>query len=421
VSKDKDAAFGATVEAFARLERTGKISNRTLAPLGLGEKDFAQLPQFQGMNAKQIKKATDTGKVSKNDLYALIMARTGEKAIGEKAAANADLLGTKLSKLSELPERFYKKLADTSALKSLSKGLDDILTKLDPESPKGKQISEFFEKALEEGAKLAGDLGDAIDSIDFASMGEVLHDDVIPAVETLISLIKPAAEIIGTTVKGLAIAAKYISGNKTTEEKAAATGAYQANTGAAAGGSLWAKIKAPFLRHSAGADSDEAAIETAMGTMSRAKAREMGLLIPQGVVDGIVSGKPDVDKASADLGDDAHQSFMSPDGINAKSPSRKFHYGGQMMAEGVALGYESKADRIADAMTSTLGPRVSGGAAGRVATGGRSIHLTIAEGAIPISVSGHGGGDIAGQVRDELRKSLTPALVAALEDAEDGN
>ncbi|HXJ49019.1 MAG TPA: hypothetical protein VNF91_07620 [Candidatus Acidoferrum sp.] len=420
VSKNKDEAFGATVEAFARLERTGKISNRTLAPLGLGEKDFASLPQFKGMNHKQLSAAIEKGSVSKNDLYALILARTGEKAIGEKASANADLLGTKLSKLSELPERFYKKLADTSALKSLTKGLDSILEKLDPESPKGKQISEFFEKALEEGAKLAGELGDAIDSIDFGAIGDSLHDDVIPAVEDLISLIKPAAEIIGTTVKGLAIAAHYISGNKTAQEQAAATSAYQGNKAAADSGSLWAKIKAPFLRHAAGADSEEAAVETSMGTMSRAKARQMGLLISQGVVEGIVSGKADVEKAAADLGDSSHEAFMSPAGIDAHSPSRKFHYGGQMAAEGVALGFESKANRIADAMTTTLGPRVTTGGGGRVATGGRAIHLTVAEGAVQMSVHGGAGGDIAGQVRDELRKNFVPILVDTLENYEDG-
>src|SRR6185437_2125582 len=105
---------------------------------------------------------------------------------------------------------------------------------------------------------------------------------------------------------------------------------------------------------------------------------------------GIKHGAPRVAKASSDLGADSHAAFMGKEGIDAHSPSRKFHYGGQMAAEGVALGFESKADRIADAMTTTLGQRVTTGGGGRVATGGRSIHLTIAEGAIPIHVTGHG-------------------------------
>src|SRR6185437_1947818 len=135
---------------------------------------------------------------------------------------------------------------------------------------------------------------------------------------------------------------------------------------------------------------------------------------------GIKHGAPRVEKAAAAMGADSHAAFMGKDGIDAHSPSRKFHYGGQMAAEGVALGFESKADRIADAMTTTLGPRVTTGGGGRVATGGRSIHLTIAEGAVQMAVHGGSGGDVAGMVRDELRRSFVPILVDTLENAEDG-
>ena len=41
--------------------------------------------------------------------------------------------------------------------------------------------------------------------------------------------------------------------------------------------------------------------------------------------------------AQADMGAASHDAFMSPDGIHAQSPSKKFKYGGQMMAEGVVF------------------------------------------------------------------------------------
>lgn len=412
VSKNKDEAFSATVEAFARLERTGKISNRTLAPLGLGEKDFAQLPQFKGMNAKQIKAGVEKGQVSKNDLYALIMSRTGEKAIGEKAAANADLLGTKLSKLSELPEKFYKKLAEDGKLAPLTKALDKILSDLDPDSPKGKKISEFFDKAFTEGAHLAEELGTAIEGIDFDSLSDTITEDVIPALKTMIGLINPALKAVETTVRGLSVAASFIGGRAAPgKQQEKAVDAYQKNIQVAddpnAGffSKLAAAARSPFLRIHAGIPQ---------------QGVKEGEAITDGVTEGIKAGTPAVESAAAQMGTDAHDAFMSPDGIHAQSPSKKFKYGGQMMAEGVAVGFESRSDRIADAMTSMTGPQFSaGGSTSTTARG--AVHLSIAEGAVSIHVSGAGDkSEIAGMVRDEIGRSLAPMLIDALESAQDG-
>jgi len=193
VSKNKDEAFGATVEAFARLQRTGVISNRSLAPLGLGVKDFKALDSMKGLSDKAIKKRMEEGKVDQGDLFKLIMSRTHEKAIGEKAANNADLLGTKLSKLTELPERFFKKLADTSAIKTLSTALDGVLAKLDPDSPSGKKISEFLESAFTCAAGLVDKIASGIDGIDF----EVVLDGIKGFVEGLKEAFHVVSEIVG--------------------------------------------------------------------------------------------------------------------------------------------------------------------------------------------------------------------------------
>lgn len=422
VSKNKDEAFGTAIEAFQRLQSMGRIGARQLMPLGLGVADFKTLDRFKGQSDKAIRAAMEGGKIDKNELFQLIMARTGEKAIGEKAAANADLLGTKLSKLAELPERFYKKLADTKALNDLTKGLDSILQKLDPESPKGKQISEFFEKALEEGAKVAGELGDAIDQIDFDGMADTLKTDVVPAIEKMISLIGPAVRLIDKTLTGLHEGARLL-----TDPLGVARDVATGQITKSAHQQLADKGALPSMQeHSLASDlSGNTFLDkwTPLGYLHdtvfnpdwwSTKAKAM----PDGVAAGIEAGTPEVAKASAEMGEASHDAFMSPAGIDAHSPSRKFHYGGQMAAEGVATGFESKADRIANAMTTTLGPRVSG-VGSRTATGGGGVHLTIAEGAIPIHVNG-GTGDIGGQVREELTRALVPALIDALESAQDG-
>jgi hypothetical protein len=426
VSKNKDEAFDATVSAFARLERTNKISNRTLAPLGLGEKDFAALPQFAGMNKKQIKAGIEKGSVTKNDLYALIMARTQEKAIGEKAAGNADLLGTKLSKLSELPEKFYKKLADTAAIRTLTKALDGVLEKLDPESPKGKQISQFLEHIFVEGADLAGKLGEAIDEIDFGQIGDVIKDDVIPAIKTMIDLIGPAVRLLEKTMTGLHEGARLLrdpfgvvrdvatgkitqSAHQQLAEKGALPSTQEHSTASDLTGNTLLSKYTPlgYLQDT---------VFNPEWWKTKAKA------IPEGTAAGIREGTPDVAAAASEMGNQSHEAFMGPAGIDANSPSRKFHYGGQMMGEGVALGYESKADRIMAAMTSTGGPRVTTGGTSSTAGGGRgAVHLSFSDGAIQIHVASHGDkSEVAGMVRDELGKSLVPMLVDALESAQDG-
>lgn len=195
VSKNKDEAFGATVEAFARLQRTGVISNRSLAPLGLGVKDFKSLDSMKGLSDKAIKKRMEEGKVDQGDLFKLIMSRTHEKAIGERAANNADLLGTKLAKLTELPDKFFKKLADTTAIKTLTTALDGVLSKLDPESPTGKKISGFLEGAFTA-------VADAVKEIDFDAVADTLTDDVLPALKTVVSWIKPFVEGVERVVRG---------------------------------------------------------------------------------------------------------------------------------------------------------------------------------------------------------------------------
>jgi hypothetical protein len=409
VSKDRDAAFGATIEAFQRLQTMGRVNTRSLMPLGLGVEDFKKLDRFKGMSNEKVSEALGKTDVNKNELFQLIMGRASEKAIGEKAAANADLLGTKLAKLEELPERFYKKLADTKALGVLSKELDGILDKIDPNSPTGQKIFGALEAAFSNVVDLVG-------QIDFEDVAEEVADAlgyVKPALEVVEKIATGIWGVFKGWVKAIDAVVEAIPGMKVDAKSVPKTKEEQVLDDKYA-------HQREVLREMKRAKGEGAMTGSGPLNSLNAASFDAGKSIPDGVVAGIKHGAPRVAKASSDLGADSHAAFMGKEGIDAHSPSRKFHYGGQMAAEGVALGFESKADRIADAMTTTLGPRVTTGGGGRVATGGRSIHLTIAEGAVQMAVHGGAGGDVAGMVRDELRRSFVPILVDTLENAEDG-
>ena len=194
---EKDQQFQGAVDAFTRFRSQGRVQMRQLMSLGLGIEDFKTLDQFKGKSDKSIRTAMEqgTGKIGENDFYKLIMNRVGEKEIGKRAAENADLLGTKLAKLEELPERFFKKLADTTAVTKLGKAIDGVLQKFSPDSPDGAKIFDAIEN-------LTGKFADAIGSINLDDLADSIKDDVIPAVEGLVDLIKPMVELFERMFRG---------------------------------------------------------------------------------------------------------------------------------------------------------------------------------------------------------------------------
>ena len=247
-SEDKQGAYEEAISAFERIQQTGRVNARMLRPLGIGVEDFKKMPEFKGMTNQKVNEALGKKNVDENELFQLIMAHAGEKKIGSRSADNIDLLQTKMEKLQELPERFFKKLGDTKAVGMLATALDGVLTKLDPNSPTGAKIFGALEHAMET-------VAETVAGIDFDSIGETIKTDVIPAIETMISLIKPTMEMIATTIKGFGVAAHFISGRKTAAEQVQAQQNFSANQEKAAGGSLWAKLKAPFLAGSAGLET----------------------------------------------------------------------------------------------------------------------------------------------------------------------
>jgi hypothetical protein len=341
VSVNKSEAFAATISAFERINRTGVVSNRALAPLGIGVKDFKGLDSMKGLSDKEIKKRMEEGKVDKNDLFRLIMSRTGEKAIGEKAADNADLLTTKLSKLTELPERFFKKLGDTKAVGVLSNAIQGMLDKLDPDGPTGKRILNGLEG-------LFSTIAEAVNNIDFEEVADVITEDVLPAMKAMARMIQPTIEAIERVIRGLHRMKEAVFGPSFEEGPAAA------------------KARAERRERNA----VEAAFPAKQADVSGAKAYHgafhlVGEAAGEGLAEGINAAAPGVEDAGAEVAGRAARGARKK--LKVKSPSVVFEDIGEMTAAGFVQGIERATPDVDQALQSAFamkGPQLQGGARG---------------------------------------------------------
>lgn len=424
----REGVYQEALSAFARVHARGKIDTRSAMRLGIGVEDFATLPQFKGQNRKQISKALqgDTAHVSENDLLNLIMHRTGEKAIGERAADASQLLLTRMAKLSELPERFYKRLSETGAVAKLSESIGGILEKLDPDSPNGKKIFGALEATF-------NTIAETVHEIDFDQVASTITDDVLPALKLMASMIGPivgaveriahgfgqAAMLFGGPAATMGVAAAGTTSKQRNDMKAAAAAAISGKTESqlqemGVFGRAWQGVKGA-LHTSVGMATGGSYVPFREEFAAAARDRA-GKAIGDGFADGINASMPQAAASVMSLGEGAHDALMSS--IDAHSPSRMTEEVGGHFGEGFAQGIEGSSGRIEDAMDSTMRiPAAALGGGSSIAGLGGAVSVTFAEGAIQIVVSG--AGDQAGTadaVRDELARSIRPMLVDILEE-----
>ncbi len=149
-------AVGEAVETFARIQQKGGITTKQLSGIGLGETNvpafFKDLGKQLHMSAAAAEKlAAKPGGI---DPQILLNAVTDaiNKQQGGQAGTGAERAGKSLlgqwNKLKSLPEEFFNKLADSPALPKLSKAIEGILEKLDPNGPVGAKIFAAIEDAF---------------------------------------------------------------------------------------------------------------------------------------------------------------------------------------------------------------------------------------------------------------------------------
>lgn len=399
---ERKGVYDEALSAFTRMHARGKLDMRSAMRLGLGVEDFKQLPQFQGKSNKAISKAmqSGSGNVTENDILGMIIKHTGEKGLGERAAQASQLLLTRWTKITELPERFYKRLAETTAITKLSNALGGMLDKLDPDSPLGKRIFGGLESTF-------ASLADKIGEIDFETLGETITRDVIPAMKAMIGMIAPMIEGFERLFRGAHRMHDMFAGGEkgaTARSEAAASlkGAVGIDTTKSVPTSAASHIPLLgwFVRRGEAATAEKAA------AAGRAHAA--------GYAGGIDKSSGMSEAAASSTGESSHEALMSS--IDARSPSRKTQEAGAYFGEGFAIGIERSAGRIEDAIDSTFHVP-----AGRFnppsVAGGRGMRLTIGD--INITVAGgNTNAETAGALIDELKKSLKPMFVDLMDEVD---
>ena len=403
VSENKQEAYEGAISAFQRMQITGRVQARTLMPLGIGVQDFKKLDRFKGKSSKQINEAlAKEAEVNQGELFQLIMSRAGEKKIGTRSADNVDLLSTKMEKLSELPERFFKKLANTQAVGTLAHALDGVLEKLDPESPSGKALFGALEGAFTGAAEI-------VDSIDFAKWGDVLANDVVPFMKEMVADAKAVLAAVGKTVEFLSeIPGIKQVGNAIGNRMADRAGLSNVPITDRMKGFDYEAAKARLHAMKAAAPGGGTGQGVGAATGATVKAwhgamQMVGSAAGDGLAEGLDDGRKAAGDAATRVAGEAPKAARKV--LKVQSPSVVFEDIGAMAAAGYTKGLRGGAGDVEDAVRTTL--RVGGPAAG--AGGARGGGVTI-----QLNTTIHAGGGTGRSQGKELAEGYNEQMVAQL-------
>jgi hypothetical protein len=140
------------LEGFNHIMLKGGIQERRLPELGVNAK------QFYGDLAKTLKTTTDTakklaeeGKINPqlllNTIYKGVEQRQGGK-LGTGGIAYGKTMQARLAKIEDLPNQYFKAVAESPRWDELSDKFGSVLEQLDPDSPKGKRIVDSIMNAF---------------------------------------------------------------------------------------------------------------------------------------------------------------------------------------------------------------------------------------------------------------------------------
>jgi hypothetical protein len=184
--------------ALERIQRTGRVDNRTLGGLGFGEKDFlAAMAKRTGKPSDVLKKDMEKGKLDVNNalesLYDLIHKRTG-KALGSVGVEMSETLSAHITHLKEAPEELYKALSQTEAFDELSAMLGDLAEQLEPDGEIGKHLVSGLKDAFTE-------VADFVAGIDWADGFKAIEETIKETLPLLKAMADFAGEAFGAVAK----------------------------------------------------------------------------------------------------------------------------------------------------------------------------------------------------------------------------
>lgn len=197
----EDDKYGAAMQATSALSqaaRFGKVSARTITNLGLSNDALRTLPEYAKLNDKQLReKLTGDSTITQEQLLRVM--RGGGK-LGEAGYAGGQDMGSKFKNVSGMWDDYLSKLTTSAGYDNLKGKLGELFETLNPESPKGQQIFAAMDSAFT-------GIIEQVGKIDFGAVANTITNDVIPATQELMGLIKPTLEMLTTTMRGLGLLA----------------------------------------------------------------------------------------------------------------------------------------------------------------------------------------------------------------------
>jgi len=394
-SPNKLEGMERAIQALTRANLSGAVDMRQLRGLSIGVEQLKTLPKFANLSVKQLKKEMEKGKLTKDDLLAVIAGP--DKILGDLGLKAGKTMEARLLHLKSIPEEIFQKLAKTAAWEKLGGVIDRVLEKLDPEGPTGKRIG----KAIEDAVSKVSDLIDGIDiegAIEgIISVFEALEDVAGPVLHAITAELEGWGYIMATIRgHGDEFVDKFAKAQQVRKERERAADVRRTQKEAEESGDF------DLL--------DKAAASGALGERSKRyheAAEKAGATTGQGFAAGVQKSRGQARDKTAEMGEDAVGAMRKK--LDAHSPSVVFEDLGAMAAAGFAMGVRGGARAVDDAVDGMMrAPAVAPRAAGA----GGGISLTIERVEIN-SIGSNGedayrvGGELARGFTDQLRPLLT--------------
>lgn len=399
-SPDKEGGFSEALASLERIKRTGHVDNRVLGGLGIGQDAFfKELSARTGEGIAGLKKKIETGKLDASDaletLYTMIAKKTG-KDLGGAGVGMGKTLEARLTHLKDLPEQFFQKLAHSEGLGKFTGVVERALEGLSPDSPNGQKIFAGLEHAFTA-------VGDSLSKVDWESAFKKLGDvmaDLPPKIDAIIGgfkgispVILEAVEDVSKLVVGLAYLASMLpGGDHKSMKEVRAQNALDVETKAQADIDKLMSDEAD-KRH--GDYTGEGVPEFLK------KGKKLAEATGDGFVKGLKGATPETREAGAKLGDSVVGGAAGPEGVDAKSPSKKFERLGVMVGEGFVDGLDKTSGMLDNVMAGAFA--VPAPAGGREYSGA----TTFTVGDINVTVGpGADAHEIAETVRDKILEAF---------------
>lgn len=410
MSSDRLGGASAAMEALAKIQRSGKVMERSLAPFGIGEDKLIDVIQRRGNKSgpEAIKKALQAGSLDREEVlqsvYQAITEKTG-KALGGVGEDMGQILESRLRRLKNLPEQYFEQWSRSPSFVTFSDRMGAVFERLNPDSPDGKRIF----------AALEGVINSVVDWID-RLLTPAGIDAFVAGLERGFEMVKGLIHWLDELTTGLEDAGPKI--RETFENVATIVDAIAKSVNVVVKGlELIGKLNPnKFMDEARKSMPEGDPLARALGW--GAKKKQAGGLAPE-----LGSAKLDIEgldskgaregarKAGRELGS-AHEMGVREE-LDMHSPSRRLMNLGRLAADSFALGVGAASEDVGDAFDfDTSGLGASSGSSSGASAGTRPISLSV-----PISVTVEAGADRddAEAIARRIEEIVPTAIQTAIE------